>query len=115
MLHAADAPAYLHLLHAIWGFYGSYHTHCNTTNFDSNNRMNPINFNQNFGSSSQIKPFVSVSGGISGGSGGAGYGGQVSAGIHSNRGYVGVYGSGGGSFGGGFGGGAIGIGGGFRF
>ena len=77
--------------------------------------MNPINFNQNFGSSSQIRPYVSVDGGISGNQSGAGYGGQVSVGIHSNSGYVGAYGAGGGSFGGGFGGGAVGIGGGFRF
>jgi hypothetical protein len=83
--------------------------------FDINNTMNPINFNPTFGSSSQIRPFVNVNGSISGGSGGAGYGGQVSVGISNNRGSVGVFGSGGGSFGGGFGGGAIGIGGGIRF
>ena len=87
----------------------------NQSTFDINNTMNPINFAPNFGSGPQIKPFVTIDGGISGNQSGAGYGGQVGVGIHNNRGYVGVYGSGGGSFGGGFGGGAIGIGGGFRF
>jgi len=77
--------------------------------------MNPINFNQNFGSSSTIRPYVSVSGGISGNQSGAGYGGQMSVGIGSNRGYVGGYVSGGGSFGGSSGISGVGIGGGFRF
>ena len=84
--------------------------------FDINNTM-PIDFNQNFGNSSQTKPFVNVreGSGISGNQSGAGYQAQVSAGIHSNRGFVGIYGSGGGSFQHGWGGGAIGLGGGFRF
>ena len=77
--------------------------------------MNPINFNQNFGSSSTIQPYVSVSGGISGNQSGAGYGGQVSVGVGSNSGYVGVYASGGGAFGGGSALTGVGIGGGIRF
>jgi len=75
----------------------------------------PINFNQQFTNSPQVRPIVSVEGGISGSNQGAGYGGQVFVGVGNNRGYVGAYGSGGGYFGGGFGGGAIGFGGGFRF
>ena len=75
---------------------------------------NPINFNQQFTNSSQVRPIVSVDGGISGSNRGAGYSGQVFVGVGNNSGYVGAYGSGGGSFGGGFGG-AVGLGGGFRF
>ncbi len=71
--------------------------------------MNPINFNQNFGPSSEIKPYNPGCGGIPGN---PFYRGQGSIGIHSNTGYVGAYGAGGkpkpkigGSVGGGFGGG----------
>ena len=77
--------------------------------------MNPINFSPNFGSSSQIKPYVSIDGGISGNNRGAGWGGQVSAGIQSNKGFVGGYVSGGGDFSGNFGRPAVGFGGGIRF
>ena len=48
-------------------------------------KYNPINFNLSFGSSSNINPYVNQSG--------ASYGGQVSAGVGSNKAYKGYDGT----------------------
>ncbi len=77
--------------------------------------MNPINFTPQFGNGPQLRPVVSVSGGISGDNRGAGWGGQASVGIANDRFFAGGFVSGGGSFGGPTGKPAFGGGSGIRF